>query len=704
MVKKRIGVVIILLTIMISGLIIFENWKYNALDETEGYNLIESFNDLELIGVLDTDGNPWGENLCLIDKGEDDKAILFTPNTGIRIKGIIGEEAGLSFDYSIYDKVSNISDGVGIIIRLFDDDGIIKEDRINVATSKNIKNYSQIFNLEKDKEYSIQIMCDNGNADDDSGDWLILENVYLNSAEWDIEQFDPFTEYIRGVHYFGEEWPINFWNSELNRIEEDFEQIKEDGFNTIVLVIPWREFQPGISPIQYNDSAINKLDYVISLAQKYEFYVIVRVGYTWDYYKDDNESSNQRFYNVVKDSLYRKAWMDYISKIYEVASNYNNFIGGFITWEDFWNNTYLMDYLGDKQERTEWASDMGFQDYIKGHYNLNEFNEKYGCYFSKESEIYIPHRNELFAEEYYRFFDFFMLELLAESQQYFPDLSMEVRTDWDVYYTPDEEMLYYKHSDTYSCADATYTSIMYGIPQGWDNVGERVTYEQAMEKTEYILRDIKQNNGNKPIFIDQFLFMDNTPGYEHNAQIKEDDIGKYLEEIPQILKEYTHGYALWTYKNYVSNMLYNSQFALELDGWIGNDYTQLCESESGNAVRLITGGELKQKVPSSRNHFKSEEFILEFDVLQAEEDTVLDIIVGNENISMKIGKQHYSQKIHLLDFFDLSFKIKGTAVIDNIRLYSHEQDGNLYDRNMKTLDNIESIRKMNKGLEQRNIK
>ena len=50
--------------------------------------------------------------------------------------------------------------------------------------------------------------------------------------------------YLKSVTYFGDEWPINYWGSEDENMSSNFAKIKEDGFNSIILVIPWREFQP----------------------------------------------------------------------------------------------------------------------------------------------------------------------------------------------------------------------------------------------------------------------------------------------------------------------------------------------------------------------------------------------------------------------------------------------------------------------------
>ena len=59
--------------------------------------------------------------------------------------------------------------------------------------------------------------------------------------------------YLKSATYYSDEWVINFWNSESSHMEEELKQIAEDGFNSIILVVPWREFQPSMNPQRYND-------------------------------------------------------------------------------------------------------------------------------------------------------------------------------------------------------------------------------------------------------------------------------------------------------------------------------------------------------------------------------------------------------------------------------------------------------------------
>ena len=72
--------------------------------------------------------------------------------------------------------------------------------------------------------------------------------------------------YVRSATYFGDAWHINFWNSEMEHLERDMKQIREDGFDSVILAIPWKEFQPGVEPVAYSDYAFDQLDRVMNAA------------------------------------------------------------------------------------------------------------------------------------------------------------------------------------------------------------------------------------------------------------------------------------------------------------------------------------------------------------------------------------------------------------------------------------------------------
>ena len=141
--------------------------------------------------------------------------------------------------------------------------------------------------------------------------------------------------YLKAATYVSDAWVSNFWNSESDHMDEELAQIAADGFNSIVLVVPWREFQPGVLPVSYNRYAFQKLDKVMNAANAHGLMVELRVGYVWDYYNDDVVTG--RFRDLLKDPSTRAAWLAYAKQIYRTASAHSNFYGGFMTWEDFWN-------------------------------------------------------------------------------------------------------------------------------------------------------------------------------------------------------------------------------------------------------------------------------------------------------------------------------------------------------------------------------
>ena len=87
--------------------------------------------------------------------------------------------------------------------------------------------------------------------------------------------------YLKSATYYSDDWVINFWNSESKNMDAELAQIAEDGFNSIILVIPWREFQPGTNPIAYNTYPWDKLDRVMEAAAAQNLSVMLRVDEIW---------------------------------------------------------------------------------------------------------------------------------------------------------------------------------------------------------------------------------------------------------------------------------------------------------------------------------------------------------------------------------------------------------------------------------------
>ena len=107
--------------------------------------------------------------------------------------------------------------------------------------------------------------------------WRRLAAAVLTAGLWLL-----LCGFTKAATYVGNEWPVNFWNSEMNTLQEDFEKIREDGFNAVVIIVPWRQFQPDLSSRRKNQSAYESLSRILDAAEANGLRVILRAGYTWD--------------------------------------------------------------------------------------------------------------------------------------------------------------------------------------------------------------------------------------------------------------------------------------------------------------------------------------------------------------------------------------------------------------------------------------
>ncbi len=505
------------------------------------------------------------------------------------------------------------------------------------------------------------------------------------------------SSYLKAATYVSDAWVSNFWNSESDHMEEELAQIAADGFNSIVLVIPWREFQPGVLPVSYNRYAFQKLDRVMDAAASKGLMVELRIGYVWDYYSDDVVTT--RYKELLKDPSTRAAWLAYARQIYRTASAHSNFHGGFITWEDFWNYVEEAANLGKGANSRETAKDCGYHAWLKKHYSLKAINEYYrpAEKFTSYDEAYIPSRTSYAYKLFYEFYDDFLNDLLEDTQKVFPNLSMEVRLDADpVEAEEGEEMTGASHYGTFSCGNAEYTSLMYSVSMG-QNFGAVISAEEAIRTMNEQLSIVRSNNGGKPVFIDQLLYMDATEGFEQNARLEESHRSAYLTGIPEVLRTHTNGYAVWTYRNYTNNPVYNHQFALGTRGW---EVTDGCVMERDGSKQLFLqkGGTLSQKVGHRIGGRSTHDGHVRF-TADSEEPITLTVKLGSMSQTVEVnGWSRYDLNMGRRGFYDVSFETDGDVYLDNIHVYNFIQDGQLRDVDGNELSCIGAMRTLNASM------
>lgn len=503
--------------------------------------------------------------------------------------------------------------------------------------------------------------------------------------------------YLKSATYYSDDWVVNFWNSESSNMDEELARIASDGFNNIILAVPWREFQPQTEPFTYNDYAWDKLDRVMDAAARHNLSVMLRVGYTWDYYGRDNVLD--RYSGLLYDNSLRTAWLAYVERLYQHASAHENFSGGFLTWEDFWNFTDTSTTLGNGDSGKKLAVKYGYTDYAKEHYTLEELKEMYHQPLDSYGDLYFPPKDSYARKVFYEYYDQFLNKLLADSQTVFPGLSMEVRLDVDPVDHWDGSREGFMHSSTFPSGSAAYTSTMYSIPMGFENQYERVSAKDALEKFPIFMDRLHAYSGGKPVYIDQFLFTDNTVGFEHNAQLLDDEKALYLEEMAPVLKTMTMGYGIWTYRDYGDNKLYNAQFGLGKNGWSFTGQSSVVEKDGTSQAMLMDGARIYQNIGHRMTGTAGDNTTVRLK-LKGEGDCKLTIRLGNQSRTVEAGDSKTVEvNFDGNDASDFSLQAAGgTAYVDDIQVFTIVTKGELYNMDGSEGSCIEALRSMNQKL------
>ena len=503
--------------------------------------------------------------------------------------------------------------------------------------------------------------------------------------------------YLKSVTYFGDEWPINYWGSEDENMSSNFAKIREDGFNSIILVVPWREFQPENGKEEWNQTAFDKLHKVMSCAEDHGLWVTLRIGYTWDYYGPSELPS--RFAGVTKkNSEDRAMWLRYSQAIYQAASAHGNFHSGFITWEDFWDYVHNMGRKFTREERLKLAQECGYTEYLKTNYTLDELDRLYGNeenQFADYEEIGIPERKSPAAALFFEYYDRFLNEFLAETQTVFPGISLEVRADGDPIYVP-EGTYYYSHRATYPCDGADYTAVMYSVSMGQKNEYDRISAAVALAGTERTMNSLTSLSGKK-LYAEQLLYMDTTAEFSHNTQILDEEVDDYIQGLAPVMQKNTMGYGLWVYRNYVNNCVYNGQFGLDFTGWNFGSNDRVLEIDGDCQAVLGKDGMISQKLTGRLGN--AEEIQVEFWAEPTVGAASLEVTLGKQTKRVSVRKAGtVAIAFPWSGEYDLQIRTNRSVRLDDIRVYTYEQYGRIYGKRGEEQDLAEAFRILNSRL------
>jgi GT2 family glycosyltransferase len=499
---------------------------------------------------------------------------------------------------------------------------------------------------------------------------------------------------ILATHLLGQGWAANFWSYlNLLTIDEELQLIQAMGFNTVIILIPWVGFQTQVNPITYYEDYFTLFKELLDKLQLYDFKVILRLGYSHDNGPPSEPEGFLRQVVIGADAVMLAAWCDYLQRLWNIVQSYPNLLGGFISWEDF----FLMDLThGPLDSRLLFAERTGYQNYLKQHYTLETIATHYQQAFTTYTAIPIPAFKASGIQLFSEFWDDLLINRIFKiSKQYFPLLTMEVRIDCDP-----QEQSYICHQTTFDVSIDTYATLIYYTPAwGAPNNGQLESADTLLKRLPFLFETVRHQTNNNVIFIDQFNFIDNTPGFEQNTGILPQQVTEFLAKVAPILRQHTIGYGLWAWRDVRANALKNGLFTQNYPSWDFNQGEIVFDAVKQQPVVLLkSGGTLRQLlttcfgVPLVTDKPFQLDFKLKPTIVAAkQEPSLLAIYVSYHDQIYYENQVSWRRKdwqtIHLegLPFgigYELKLENQGTPVLlADFYLYQHYQENGIIDAN-----------------------
>ncbi len=357
------------------------------------------------------------------------------------------------------------------------------------------------------------------------------------------------------------------WDTNLSGARKVFEQMKSDGFNAVGLIIPWGEFQPGLTPPSYNAAAFSRLDQLISVAGRLHLRVILRLSYEIDVDPYDQLAST-RFEEVFSRGSIYAAWLDYISRIHSSVQQFSNVAGEYITWEDFSEPMSFAEQATTQAQRIQLASEIGFTSWLRSNYSLSKVGSMYGTAFSNWAQVPTPPRSSPLFSLIFRYNDWALIHrFFKPAKRIFPALTIETRVDVDPLYSGSTVVGSYSHSDTFDLPGTKVTGMYFSPYMNDPSSNLNETWNQAVSALETTLKTMSARARGQKLFIYEFEITSNSPAVANDPEPPPNQLPQFVTNSAAPLREYTTGYALWTYRDFNLSPIYNPSFTLGTSGW-----------------------------------------------------------------------------------------------------------------------------------------
>ncbi len=511
---------------------------------------------------------------------------------------------------------------------------------------------------------------------------------------------------VKAAHYFADAWPKTFWQEfEQGKVDADLKQIKQDGFNTVVLVLPWVGFELNFknNETTSNMKMYQRLGYLLDKIKQNKLGYMLRLGFPHDYSPNTGTSIVEVCSNMYEDPQQQNKWKNFLKKVKQVTDeNSQNLVGILVSWEDFWCPHFIFPLL-DESRRKQLAQNIGYSQWLmqKDPTVLKVILGKNNL--SKEN-IMIPKKDEAAYFYYIEFIDQKFEELVLDStRSIFPQTAMEIRIDKDPVKSIKGENIWVGHKLYFDEKNhrGTYWAPFWGA----DNQGEKLSLKQALFNFEYFLNYVTDNGKSTHHVIEQFNFTDNTPYFPNHASLNENEVAEFLIQSADLLKKYSSGYGVWAYRDYADNALYNASFEFELSGWQTQGELTIIKGEGDNQLSMHKNSSIAQSYNPHARHMLATSYQRLNLCLNSEGQGEIDVFANQELIANALldrGSNCIKLPAEkLVSEKQVTFQITANSdlTIDELKLYGFVQRLNVYNEFNKAAMHLKAVKQLNQELD-----
>jgi len=508
---------------------------------------------------------------------------------------------------------------------------------------------------------------------------------------------------IVGATYMGRHWPKNFINAfRREDVAADFAGLRADGFNAVVLMVSWGDFQPVFDPCcRYDERAFERLVFLIERARDAGLDVVLRIGYVWTFHPEAGDVG-VRTHQLLNDARVRDAFFAYVARIGEIVRQYSNVRMSLLSWEDLWLHTI------DPQAKGEFHR---FLDTLPA-------DSPWRSYASDERKLPTPDGPD--AQLFQAYWDWLLMQdVFVPTAERLPELTYEARIDREPLPQVDAvgktTYTWIGHEVTYHPPGADVTTLYWAPFWGARNEGEQLDSDEALHLLGALLEDVRQHSGALPIFIDQFNVVDNTLGFERNATLKPSSLPDFMDRALCTLRTAgVFGYAYWTTQDYAENPIYNPGFSYGLDGWSlvtaenGPTQQRLLKRPSGDFdLLMLPEDRLSQSIPARRGRLPGSDARLTTQVCltaATSEPSVVEVTAGAVPVQLEFSRSEVARRVCSAistqpKDANLELTVRGVigAVdLSGVMLFDHVQEGGLYHLDGSQGEVLPLLRRLNR--------